>query len=224
MRHHPTSAKTLAESLVPGQKPYSNVHGDVWALGCILAELIATVRPWHSAEDSDRDYRDYVTDRTILFDVLPVSNAAYWLILKIFSISAELRPSLAEIRKEVLALDTFFLNENEAAKYGWTDRLEEMMLQKVLRARGAIVEASGRSSDTSSSSSSCYEARKDATSSASRYSSGSSSSAFESTSGSTESSELLLVTPPIPAIDLMKIRKISSGLELPSRIAAALSY
>jgi hypothetical protein len=110
-------------------------------------------------------------------------------------------------------VDTFFLNKDQAARYGWTARLEEMMFQKVLRAREVVVDASGRSSS-----------RTDAASSASHYSTGSSSSAFEANSGLTESSEFVLATPPVPAVDLMKIRKVSSGLELPSRIAAALSF
>jgi hypothetical protein len=88
------------------------------------------------------------------------------------------------------------------------------MFQKVLRAREVVVDATPSS----------FSSRTDAASSASHYSSGSSSSAFESNSGLTESSEFVLATPPVPAVDLMKIRKVSSGLELPSRIAAALSF
>ena len=34
----------VAESLVPHHTPYSTAEGDVWALDCILAEMIANVR------------------------------------------------------------------------------------------------------------------------------------------------------------------------------------
>jgi serine/threonine protein kinase len=196
--------------------PYSTVHGDIWALGCILAELIANVRPWGSASPEDRDYSHYVMDRTILYDVLPVSHSAYLLLRKIFSTQAERRPSLAAIRREVLAMDTFFLNELEALESGWTERLERMMMRKI-RARGPDADAWGRSSETSSSGS-YYESFSAASSSASNYSYGSSSSAFESYSAEPSP---LPVTPPTPAVEVMNVGKMSSGLELPPHIAAA---
>ncbi|KAI0253745.1 kinase-like domain-containing protein [Lactifluus subvellereus] len=203
------------ESLVPHHMPHSTVHDDIWALGCILAELIGNARPWVVASPEDRDYSDYKTDRTILFDVLPVSHQAYLLLWKIFSIKPERRPSLAAIRTEVLAIDTFFLSEEEAAKSGWTERLEKMMMRKI-RARRADIDAPRRSSETSSGS--CYESFTDASSSASRYSSGSSSSAFESSSA--EWSQIPL-TPPAPAVEAIHMDKVSSLLEFPPRVVAA---
>jgi serine/threonine protein kinase len=70
---------------VPHHQPYSPAHGDIWALGCILAEMIAGVRPWWMATPEDKDYSDYLMDRTVLFDMLPVSNSAYLLLRSIFS-------------------------------------------------------------------------------------------------------------------------------------------
>ena len=212
----PSFAKTLAESLVPHHTPYSTVQGDIWALGCVLAELIGNVRPWVVASPEDRDYSDYKMDRTILYDVLPVSHQAYLLLRKIFSTTPELRPSLAAIRTEVLAIDTFFLSEAEAAKSGWTRRLEIMMMQKIRARRADTIDAPHRSSETSSGS--YYKSFTDASSSASRYSSGSSSSAFEPSSAE---SSLLPVTPPAPAVEAINMGKVSSLLQFPPRIVAA---
>jgi serine/threonine protein kinase len=170
----------FAESLVPHHHPYSSVEGDIWALGCILAEMIANVCLWNSASPEDREYNDYLMDRSILLDVLPVSDDTYSLLKKIFSPRPECRPSLDEIRKEVLAMDTFFLTDREAAICGWTTRLEKMQLKM---AKYAV--PSRRPEDTPSES-------------FSSYSSGSSSSAFESFSVESSATPL---TPPTPAVE-----------------------
>jgi hypothetical protein len=149
-------------------------------------------------------------DRTILFDVLPVSHPAYLLLRKIFSTKAERRPSLAAIRLEVLAMDTFFLTEEEGAESGWTERLEKMMMKKKRLGGGACTEASRWSSGSSETSSESSE---------SCYSCGSSSSAFES--NSSEWSQVPL-TPPAPAVGARNIvDKEPSQLELLPRIVAA---
>jgi serine/threonine protein kinase len=191
--------------------PYATVQGDIWALGCILAELIASVRPWAKASPEDRDFSDYMMDRTILFDVLPVSHPAYLLLRKIFSTKAERRPSLAAIRTEVLAMDTFFLTEEEAAESGWTERLGKMMMRKI---RAHIVDSAAWSRSLETSSGSRYESFTESSSSASCYSCGSSSSAFESIQ--------LPLTPPAPAVEVRKTAdKAPSRLELPPRLVAA---
>lgn len=201
------------ESLVPHHEPYSTAHGDIWALGCILAEMIANVRPWWEATTEDKDYSDYLMDRAVLFDTLPVSNAAYLLLRKIFSPKPERRPSLATIREEVLAVDTFFLTDAEAAKYGWADRLEKKMLRK-MRAYGAGA-VTRRSSETSSSSGS-FETCSLESSSASRNSTGSSTSALDSSSA--ESSELPATPPPAAVVRTMD--KTSRVMLVP-RVAVA---
>ncbi|KAH9039852.1 hypothetical protein EDB85DRAFT_1887259 [Lactarius pseudohatsudake] len=188
-------------------------------VGCILAEMIGSVRPWSLATPEDSDYSHYLMDRTVLFEKLPVSHTAYLLLRKIFSTKAELRPSLAAIRTEVLAMDTFFLTDSEAGNCGWGDRMEKQKLRK-LRARGVRVVAppSRRSSDTSSSGSYRFETCSLGSSSGSRYSCGSSSSAFGSSSG--DSIELP-ATPPAPVAEAVRTMDKASGLVLVSRVAAA---
>lgn len=197
---------------MPHHAPYSTVEGDIWALGCILAEMIANVRPWSSACPEDRDYSGYLMDHAALLDVLPVSDAAYSLLIQIFTPIPEYRPSLDEIRRQVLAMDTFFLTEREAAICGWADRLEKRLRRKMAKC------------STSSEESSCWGPYSTSTctskSSASYNSSGSSSSAFESIS--LASSPLLPVTPPAPAVEIFhSFEKVPSRLELGLRVAVA---
>ena len=220
-------AKPAAESLVPHHPAYSTVEGDVWALGCILAEMIANVRPWRLAYPEDRNYNDYLVDRTILYDVLPISDAAYTLLTRIFSPLPERRPSLSAIREEVLAMDTFFVSDAEAKRWGWGERVEKKMLRKMKMGKFEMPTASSRrsDSDTSSSSSGSFYSGTSASSSsssASCYSCGSSSSAFESTSS--EWSSVPLTPPPARAVATFRtVEKAPSRLELGLRVAVAQS-
>ncbi|KAF8272954.1 hypothetical protein EI94DRAFT_1697074 [Lactarius quietus] len=130
--------------------------------------MIGNIRPWSLAVPEDKNYSAYLMDRTALFDMLPVSHGAYQLLHKIFSTNPERRPSLAAIRAEMLAMDTFFLTDVEAAGCGWAERMEKQMMRK-MRARGAAAPSSRRSSETSSRSDS-FETCSLGSSSASRYS------------------------------------------------------
>jgi hypothetical protein len=107
--------------------------------------MIANVCPWKFASPEDRDYSEYLGDRTTLYEMLPISDAAYTLLTKIFSTWPSQRPSLAAIREELLAVDTFFVSDGEAARWGWKESVEKKLLRKM----GKIGMSSG--------SSGCYE-------------------------------------------------------------------
>ncbi|KAH9976316.1 kinase-like domain-containing protein [Lactifluus volemus] len=193
--------------------PYSNVQGDIWALGCILAEMISNIRLWEKIppDSSYGDYIgnrhidyimnrrvDYILHRHVLFDILPISYSAYVLLRDIFSTISvpKLRPSLADIRKEVMEIDTFFITEQQATHSrrwrGWPERTME---QKI-KACEENVDAFCRSSET-------------------RYSCGSSSSggrAFESSSAERRDVPLL---PPALSVEGMGMGKNFSRLKLP---------
>jgi hypothetical protein len=158
--------------------------------------MIANVRPWTHASPEDRDYSDYLMDRAILLDVLPVSDGTYSLLTKIFSPRPERRPSLDEIRREVLAMDTFFLTDREAAICGWADRLEKKLRRKM--GNCGVPSMPSRCSDETSSASYYPPTSSSSPSSASHYSCGSSSSAFESISLESSAAP---VTPPAPAVE-----------------------
>ena len=163
--------------------------------------MIGDSRPWDSATPEDQDYSDYLMDRNVLFEVLPISHPAYLLLRKIFFTRPECRPSLAAIRTEVLSLDTFFLTNEEAVGCGWVERMEKQMRRK-LRAREAAPSSSRRSSKTSSGSD-CFKTRSLGSSSVSRYSTGSSTSAFDSSSAESSDSP---VTPPAPVDKVVRTK------------------
>jgi hypothetical protein len=177
--------------------------------------MIATVRPWTCASPEDRDYNDYLCDRAILLDVLPLSDGAYSLLTQILSPTAERRPSLATIRSEVLGIERFFLTDAEAARWGWGQGVEKKLRQMMAKING---QAQSTSSDltVATTSGSCYSSTPDC-SSESRYSCGSSSSAFESIS--LESSPLP-VTPPSPAVEnfdlLEKLEELALSVTTPN--------
>ena len=169
--------------------------------------MIANVRPWRFASPEDRDYSDYLGDRTMLYEMLPISDAAYTLLTKIFSTQPSQRPSLSAMREEVLALDTFFVSDGEAARWGWKERVENKLLRKM----GKIGVSSGSSHCSAETSSGSFYSGT-SSSSASLYSCGSSSSAFES----------VPITPPAKAVDVFgTIEKVPSRLDLGLQVAVA---
>ncbi|KAH9957233.1 kinase-like domain-containing protein [Russula dissimulans] len=111
-----TASSCGTQSLVPRHDPYSTVSGDIWALGCILAEMIATVRPWTCASPEDRDYNDYLCDRAILLDVLPLSDGAYSLLTQILSPTADV--------------------VHQAARWGWGQGVEKRLRQMMAKVNG----------------------------------------------------------------------------------------
>jgi hypothetical protein len=178
--------------------------------------MIANVRPWTVASPEDHHYADYMGDRTMLYDVLPISDGAYTLLTKIFSSRPECRPSLAAIREEVLAMDTFFVSDGEAARWGWKGRVEKKLQQKMMGGKIGTCSARPRCSEETSSGS-FYSGTS--SSSASFYSDGSSSSAFESIS---LRSSPLPITPPVKAVEVFRtIEKVPGRLELGLHVAAA---
>lgn len=181
--------------------------------------MISNVRPWTVASPEDRDYSDYLMDRAILLDVLPVSDGTYSLLTKIFSPRPECRPSLDEIRREVLAMDTFFLTDREAFTCGWADRLEKKLRRKM--GKCGVPSTPSRCSDDTSSGS--YYPPTSSSSFSSYDSSGSSSSAFESISLESSSAP---VTPPAPAVEAFySMGKVAGqGLALPATAFHQLRY
>ena len=200
---------------MPNHDVYSTAQGDVWALGCILAEMIGNVRPWSLAIPEDKEYSDYLMDRSVLFDRLPVSHSGYLLLRKIFSTRPELRPSLAAIRAEVVAMDTFFLSDEEAIGCGWVERLNKRMQLKI-RARGAAAPPSRCSSKTSFGSD-CFVTCSLGSSSASRYSTGTSTSTFDSSSAE---SDVMPGTPPAPVAEVVCTMNKASRLAMAPRVIA----
>ncbi|KZT73973.1 kinase-like protein [Daedalea quercina L-15889] len=94
--------------------PYSTKHADIWALGIILVNLIAGGRrPWGEATLDDPDFRQFNEDDQYLEREYGISSGAADLLKRIFRMSPTARPSIAQIRSNVLHLNTFFAEFEE---------------------------------------------------------------------------------------------------------------
>ena len=98
-----------------GFRPFSNRANDVWALGIILLNMVTNRSPWQKALTSDDCFADFLLNGNFLRDLLPVSHEAQYLFCRIFTLDPLDRITLPELRKEVLAMDTFFMSDADIA-------------------------------------------------------------------------------------------------------------
>ncbi|KAI0694229.1 kinase-like domain-containing protein, partial [Cytidiella melzeri] len=93
-----------------GYLPYSNLTNDIWALGVILVNMVTSRSPWQKAITSDECFCDFLLNEDYLMEMLPISKEANVLFRKIFVYEPSERITLDALRKEIIALPTFFLN------------------------------------------------------------------------------------------------------------------
>ncbi|KAI0336875.1 Pkinase-domain-containing protein [Cubamyces sp. BRFM 1775] len=96
--------------------PYSTEASDVWSLGVILTNLVAGRNPWDHAVTSDKNYLKFLAQPNYLREMLPISQATADILYAIFTTDPALRISLAELRVRILAVDTFFMSEEDIAR------------------------------------------------------------------------------------------------------------
>ncbi|TFY69645.1 hypothetical protein EVJ58_g286 [Rhodofomes roseus] len=123
-RGHGTGSYMSPECLGSATGPYSTKHADIWALGRILIDLITGCsRPWSEASLDDPDFREFLEDEQYLENEFGISSGAADLLKRIFRLNPIARPSLAQIRNNVLRLDTFFAESEEDLE--WDDEDNE---------------------------------------------------------------------------------------------------
>ncbi|KAI0635232.1 kinase-like domain-containing protein [Trametes polyzona] len=105
--------------------PYDTRRSDIWALGVILLNMVTGHRAWDKATLQDTQFRAFLEDENWLRTVLPISKGFDDILRRIFTIIPDDSLSLAEIRREVRNLDTFYMAEEDIrsstcdVKYMW---------------------------------------------------------------------------------------------------------
>ncbi|KAH9831145.1 kinase-like domain-containing protein, partial [Rhodofomes roseus] len=89
-------------------RPYSTKRADVWALGIILVNMITGLGPWEKAVTEDPRFCEHLLDGGYLERVIPASQGAIQILKRVFRINPQSRPSLEQLRRSILNLDTFF--------------------------------------------------------------------------------------------------------------------
>ena len=100
--------------VVGGMETYSAPSNDIWSLGVILTSMISGHNPWRQAVMSDDCFRTYVNNPGFFRYMLPISTAADSILRSIFT-NYDNRISLRRLRRMVLAVDTFFMTDDEIA-------------------------------------------------------------------------------------------------------------
>ncbi|KAJ7606743.1 kinase-like domain-containing protein [Mycena polygramma] len=109
------------ESFKPASKsapsnPYCPAHSDAWALAVILINLVTAQNPWEAAKAEDRRWNGFLADPDFLREILPVSRPLQELLKRCFDLNPALRPTLTQLRAEVLALPELFMSAADLEK------------------------------------------------------------------------------------------------------------
>jgi serine/threonine protein kinase len=93
---------------------YSALPNDVWSLGVILVNLVTRHNPWSYAHSSDPCFDAFLKDRNSLREALPISEPLHRLLKRIFNLNPISRIAIPVLRKEILALETFYAEVSDA--------------------------------------------------------------------------------------------------------------
>jgi hypothetical protein len=101
----------------------------------ILITMATGRSPWRSAVYSDESFLAYLHDPDYLHTMLPLSKSAATLLRRIFVLDPQARISIADLRVEILALDTFYKTKAELKRSSrGVRRIAESYLKKKLDA------------------------------------------------------------------------------------------
>ncbi|OJT01752.1 Negative regulator of sexual conjugation and meiosis [Trametes pubescens] len=106
--------------------PYSPRRSDIWALGVILVNIVTGHRPWDKATLEDDQFKSFLEEPDWLRSVFPISEGLSVILRRIFTIVPDEALTLAEIRREIRNLDTFYMSRADLklastdVRYMWT--------------------------------------------------------------------------------------------------------
>ena len=92
---------------------YSTQQNDIWSLGVILVNLACGRNPWRQACASDETFRAYVQNPDFLRTILPISHTTNHILKGLFSLDPNQRTTLRDLRRQVLAVESFSMSDNE---------------------------------------------------------------------------------------------------------------
>jgi hypothetical protein len=95
-----------------GNRAYSPLHNDIWALGIMLINLATGRNPWKSATLDDPTFRKYRRNpRNFLPSVLPISEELNDVLVQVLAIDWKKRISLSKFRAAVNSIRTFYSDQ-----------------------------------------------------------------------------------------------------------------
>ncbi|OCH87827.1 kinase-like protein, partial [Obba rivulosa] len=90
-----------------GYVPYSTRQSDMWSLGIILVNIIASCYPWHKAEVEDISFSEFLDDPCSFYDRLPISRGAREILERVFRMHPVARITIPKLREAILNVDSF---------------------------------------------------------------------------------------------------------------------
>ncbi|KAF7359363.1 Protein kinase domain-containing protein [Mycena sanguinolenta] len=99
------------ESLDRSYQCYSTRHSDLWAISIIFTNMISGRHPWHSADLSDPGFEAFRADPNYLLHALKITKPAHALLKRCFHMNPLRRPSIAQFREALDAIDHFSLED-----------------------------------------------------------------------------------------------------------------
>ncbi|KAJ7591412.1 kinase-like domain-containing protein [Mycena floridula] len=99
---------------------FPTAQSDLWSLGIILLILLTGRKPWDQAVSTDDSYANFMRDPEFLYKTLSISEAAHNILLPMFALEPLARTPLFELRKQILAVDSFWkpnMDANEQLPY-----------------------------------------------------------------------------------------------------------
>ncbi|KAI0330275.1 kinase-like protein, partial [Cubamyces sp. BRFM 1775] len=93
--------------------PYSTIRSDIWALGVILVNMVTGYLPWERATLKDSQFEQFLEKDDHLRQIFPISQKLNDILHRIFTIIPKDALSLADLRREIRNLDTFYMDSGE---------------------------------------------------------------------------------------------------------------